>query len=136
ARSGFTFSLELGVIPEWAMRQARDGHVAVLTGENDDRVRALVRLEHFPGAFLYAGRFVEQQVLAHMEQTQRAVAQYEQLEGRRSEVQITFGVIFLVVALLFLFAAVWVGLNFATQLAKPISGLIETAERVRGGDLA
>jgi len=136
ARAGFTFSLEFGLIPEWAMRTARAGDVAILTGDNEDRVRALVRLDQFPGAFLYVGRFIEPQVLAHMEQTQRAVAQYEHLEGERSGVQITFALIFLVVALLFLFAAVWVGLNFAKQLAKPISGLIETAERVRGGDLA
>jgi two-component system nitrogen regulation sensor histidine kinase NtrY len=136
ARSGFTFSLEFGLVPEWAMRQAREGDVAILTGDNEDRVRALVRLDQFPGAFLYVGRFIEPQVLYHMEQTQRAVAQYERLEGERSGVQITFAIVFLVVALLFLFAAVWVGLNFATQLAKPISGLIEAAERVRGGDLS
>jgi two-component system nitrogen regulation sensor histidine kinase NtrY len=136
ARSGFSFSLEFGLIPEWAMQRARDGDVAVLTGDNEDRVRALVRLEQFPGAFLYVGRFVESQVLSHMEQTQGAVAKYERLEGQRSGFQITFALVFLVVAMLFLFAAVWVGINFATQLAKPISGLIEAAERVRSGDLA
>ncbi|MBV9522910.1 MAG: PAS domain-containing sensor histidine kinase, partial [Alphaproteobacteria bacterium] len=136
ARSGFTFSLEFGLVPEWAMRQASGGDVAVLTGDNEDRVRALVRLDQFPGAFLYVGRFIEPQVLYHMEQTQRAVAQYERLEVERSGFQITFAIVFLVIALLFLFAAVWVGLTFATQLAKPISGLIETAERVRSGDLA
>src|SRR3954454_20719886 len=84
ARSGFSLSLEFGLIPEWAMLQARNGDVAIVTGDNDDRVRALVRLDQFPGAYLYIGRFVEAQVLAHMEQTQRAVAQYEQLEGQRS----------------------------------------------------
>lgn len=136
ARSGFSFSLEFGLIPDWAMRQAQDGDVAIVTGDNDDRVRALVRLDQFPGAFLYVGRFVEPQVLSHMERTQGAVAQYERLEGQRSGFQITFALIFLIVALLFLVAAVWVGINFATQLAKPISALIEAAERVRSGDLA
>lgn len=136
ARSGFSFSLEFGLIPDWAMRQAQDGDVAIVTGDNDDRVRALVRLAQFPGAFLYVGRFVEPQVLSHMERTQGAVAQYERLEGQRSGFQITFALIFLIVALLFLVAAVWVGINFATQLAKPISALIEAAERVRSGDLA
>jgi two-component system, NtrC family, nitrogen regulation sensor histidine kinase NtrY len=137
ARSGFTFSLEFGVIPDWAMRQAQGGGVAIMTGDSDDRVRALVRLDQFPnGAMLYVGRFVEPQVLAHMEQTQRAVAQYERLEGQRSGLQITFALIFLVVALLFLLAAVWFGINFASQMAKPISMLITATERVRAGDLA
>ena len=37
--------------------------------------------------------------------------------------------------MLLLLAAVWVGLTLATQLATPISALIDAAERVRGGDL-
>jgi len=136
ARSGFSLSLEFGLVPPWAMQQARDGDVAIVTGDNDDRVRALVRLDQFPGAYLYIGRFVEAQVLNHMEQTQRAVAQYEQLEGQRSGFQVTFALVFLIIALLFLFAAVWFGINFATQMVEPIGMLIAAAERVRGGDLA
>ena len=37
--------------------------------------------------------------------------------------------------LLLLTGAVWVGLTFATRLARPISALIVAAEQVRGGDL-
>jgi len=136
ASAGFSLSLEFGLIPPWAMQLARSGDVAIITGDNDDRVRALVRLEQFPGAYLYIGRFVEAQVLNHMEQTQRAVAQYERLEGQRSGFQVTFALVFLMIALMFLFAAVWFGINFATQMVEPIGMLIAAAERVRGGDLA
>jgi two-component system nitrogen regulation sensor histidine kinase NtrY len=38
--------------------------------------------------------------------------------------------------LLLLTGAVWVGLTFATSMAKPIASLVAAAERVRGGDLA
>ncbi len=40
------------------------------------------------------------------------------------------------VAMLFLVAAVAIGIHFATQLAVPISRLATAAEQVRGGDLA
>ncbi len=137
ARSGLTFSLEFGAIPEWAIRQAEAGDVAIVTGDNEDRVRALVRLDQFPGAFLYVGRFVEPQVLAHMKQTQGAVAQYERLEGQRSDFQITV-------------RADLPGRRPAASCSprsgsgsisrrrwsQPIGGLIEAAERVRAGDLA
>ncbi len=46
-----------------------------------------------------------------------------------------FAVIFGVVALLLLLAAVWVGLTFADSLATPIAHLIRAADRVRAGDL-
>ncbi len=136
ARSGFSFTLMLDPVPDWAIGQANEGDVAILTSGNEDRVRALVRLDRLGDAYLYVGRFVEPIVLNHMEQTQRAVAQYERLEGQRSDYQITFAMIFLVVALLFLLASIWVGLTFATKLARPISALASAAERVRAGDLS
>jgi two-component system nitrogen regulation sensor histidine kinase NtrY len=135
AQAGFSFVLEFEPLPSWALERAMADDVAVLTSENDDRVRALVRLNGFVDTFLYVGRLVDAKVLAHMESTQRAVRAYEKLEGRRSGLQITFAMIFGLVALLLLLAAVLVGLTFATQLARPISRLAEAAERVRGGDL-
>ena len=135
ARTGFSLSLGLEPIPEWALRQADSGDVAVLTGDNDDRVRALVRLPAFGNAYLYVGRFVDPTVLNHMEQTQNAVKDYNKLEGERSSFQTAFSLIFLAVGFLLLTGAVWVGLSFATHLARPITSLIAAAEQVRGGDL-
>jgi two-component system nitrogen regulation sensor histidine kinase NtrY len=143
ARSGLTLSLAFEVIPSWAIQKARDGEIVVLTPEDDeaggtldDRVRALVRLDHFGGVYLMVGRFVEQRVVAHVEQTSAAVAAYESLEGRRSGLQITFAMVFVLVALLLLLAAVWTGLVIATKLVQPIAALSAAAERVRSGDLS
>jgi two-component system nitrogen regulation sensor histidine kinase NtrY len=49
--------------------------------------------------------------------------------------QITFALIFLVVALLLLLVAVWIGLAFANQMTGPIGSLIAASERVGKGDL-
>jgi len=136
ARAGFTASLELEPVPDWALRQADAGEVAVMTGDNDDRVRALVKMPRFGNVYLYVGRFVDPTVLAHMEQTQRAVAQYEELEGERSQKQAYFSFLFLIVGLMLLTGAVWVGLSLATKMARPISLLAAAAEQVRGGDLS
>ena len=70
-----------------------------------------------------------------MANAQGAVKEYAELEGKRGSLQVTFTLIFVVVALLLLMAAVWAGLLFATRLARPISALIAAAERVRAGDL-
>ena len=136
ARSSLSFTLGFEPVPDDAIRLADTGDVAIMTNDSDDRVRALVRLNQFGDVYLYVGRFIEPRVLSHMEETQRAAAQYEQMEGRRSGFQITFALIFMMVALLFLVAAVAIGIHFATQLAGPISRLITAAEQVRGGNLA
>ncbi len=136
ARSGLTFVLEFEPVPESALATARAGEVALLTSENEDRVRALVKLDNFFDAYLFVGRFVDSKGLGHMERTQGAVTQFERLEIERTDLQISFALIFLLVALLLLLAAVWTGLNFATQLSRPISVLIGAAEKVRTGDLS
>jgi len=137
ARSGFSLLLDFDPqIPDWAMRDARDGEVVILTAETDDRVRALVKLDTFTDTYLFVGRLVDSRVLAHTDRTLGAVQLYEELEGRRSGLQITFALIFVVVALLLLLTAIWFGLTFANYLARPIGNLIAATERVRAGDLS
>ncbi|HSA80084.1 MAG TPA: ATP-binding protein, partial [Geminicoccaceae bacterium] len=135
ARTGLSFVLEMERLPPATLQQAADGDVLVLTSDTDDRVRALVRLDNFMDAYLFVGRFVDARVLDYMDRTREVVDEYRSLQVRRSGIQVTFAVIFGVVALLLLLAAVGVGLGFANRLATPIVRLIAAADRVRAGDL-
>lgn len=123
------------VAPE-IIERARSGEVVLLTSEADDRLRAIIKLDRFVDAFLYVGRFVEPRVLEHIDKTERAAAEYVNIEGRRSSIEITFAMIFILVGMLLLFVAIWVGLVFANRLSRPISDLAGAAERVRAGDLS
>ena len=123
-------------IPEWAVDRARAGKVVILTAGTDDRVHALVELDSFNDIFLYVGRPVDQRVLAHMDRSRGAAKLYEEMEGQRSDLQIRFAMIFVVVALLLLLAAIWVGLAVANSLSRPIGNLIFAAEKVGAGDLS
>src|SRR5689334_18436661 len=136
ARTGLVFALGFEDVSKDALRRAAQGDVVIMTDDKEERVRALVRLDEFSDLYLYVGRFIEPRVLAHRDETHLAAAQYERLEGRRSQFQITFAVIYIVVAMLFLAAAVAIGIHFAAQLADPISRLVGAAERVRAGDLS
>ena len=135
ARSGLSFALSFEPVTDDMRKHAQQGEVVLVVSDNDDRVRALVRLDNFVDTYLFVGRPVEPKVLAHMATTQNAVREYKQLEGKRFGLQITISLIFIVVALLLLLAAVWFGLNFAARIVKPVSDLINAADRVRGGDL-
>ncbi|HUY69071.1 MAG TPA: HAMP domain-containing protein, partial [Alphaproteobacteria bacterium] len=135
ARAGLTFALSFEPITENMRQRADKGEVVLLVSKDDDRVRALIKLDNFVDTYLFVGRPVEPQVLAHMAATQKAVQEYKQLEGKRSGLQLTISMIFIMVALLLLAAAVWFGLNFANQLVRPVSALINATNRVRGGDL-
>ena len=135
ARSGLTFTLTFEKVPDYLLEQARDGEVVILTSDNDDRVRALVRLNSGNDNFLFVGRRVDPVVLSHLASTKDATDRYSQLEGSYSGLQITVTMIFVVVALLLLLAATWIGIVLARQLVSPISTLISVSDRVRAGDL-
>jgi len=138
AKAGYTFALQSGeVIPLQGIAQANLGQVAVMTGESADRVRALIRLDSFPGGgYLYVGRFVDPTVLGHLDRTQDAVDEYFKLEISRANLEISFSLFFILVALLLLLAAVWLGLLLASSLARPIMALIDASEKIRSGDLS
>ena len=119
-----------------ATEQALSYGVVVLGSPEDDRVRAIVPLNSTPTLMLLIGRQVDPQILDHMARTELAVAEYQRLDENRSGLQVTFALIFALVALLVLSAAVLIGLVLANQIARPVGGLIQAAERVRAGDLS
>ena len=129
------FSLFDEPVPIGALDRARRGETVILKAEAEDRVRALVKLEPYVDVFLYVTRFIDHRVLGHIDRTRSAVREYEELEGERSSIEITFAMVFIFVALMLLLSAIWVGLTFATRLARPISELVNAAEQVRSGDL-
>jgi two-component system, NtrC family, nitrogen regulation sensor histidine kinase NtrY len=136
ARTGLVFALGFEDVSKDALRRASQGEVVIMTDDREERVRALVRLDEFSDLYLYVGRFIEPRVLAHRDETHLAAAQYERLEGQRSGLQIKFAVIYIVVAMLVLAAAIAIGIHFAAQFADPISRLVGAAELVRAGDLS
>src|ERR671939_775092 len=101
ARTGLVFGLGFEDVSQDALRRAQQGEVVIMTDDREERVRALVRLNEFSNLFLYVGRYIEPRVLAHRENTHLAAEQYERLELQRSGFQITFAVIYILVAMQF-----------------------------------
>jgi two-component system nitrogen regulation sensor histidine kinase NtrY len=115
--------------------QAAHGTIVIDANSKVGVVRALIRLQALNDAYLLVVRSVDPQVLAYYQRTVDAVSEYKRLEQNRSKVQVIFAVLYGVVSLLILLAAIWLGLWAANRLVGPISRLIRAAERVTGGDL-
>ena len=108
----------------------------VETDQTESGVRALASLGPGSGLYLYIGKAFDPRIALAVEQNRNAVQLYHQIENARSKLQITVGLIFAVLALLVLTAAIWVAIVYATQLVKPISRLALAAEQIGGGDLS
>jgi two-component system nitrogen regulation sensor histidine kinase NtrY len=118
----------------------------VLAGVNDTEpqvamfleanyVAAIIKLRGYADTYLYIARLLDPRVLAQLRATQAGVAQYADLEARRIGIQIAFGLMYTVIALIVLLSAVWIGLNFANYLVAPIRRLIGAAQIVATGNL-
>jgi two-component system nitrogen regulation sensor histidine kinase NtrY len=133
ARSRLSFSIQFERITDEALEKAKN-EVVILTGGND-RVRALVKIAPDIDAYLLVGRFIEPKIQERINQVQNAVSEYHALEKQRGDLEVKFALIFIVLSLFLLMISIWIGLLFATRLVRPISQLIEIAERVSSGDL-
>lgn len=133
--AGLSLSMAFETIPKYTLEQAAQGDVVMLTSTGDERIRAMVKLNNYPDLYLFVGRMVDPVVQERLDATVKAVHEYGQLEADRGVLQIKMVMIFLIVALVLLCAAVWFGLVLARQLATPITGLVNAADRVRAGDL-
>ena len=135
AQTNLSFSAFIRHLAPEVFEQAEQGKVAIITLKHGDTVRALVRLEPFADTYLMVGKFVDPKVLAHMEQTQGAAKEYQQLANRISRLQIQFSFVFVVVSLLLLLAIIGAGLKFASSIALPVSKLVKAMQLVKAGDL-
>nr|HPQ51564.1 two-component sensor histidine kinase [Alphaproteobacteria bacterium] len=100
-------------IPKFMLENADGGDVVILTAVDDDRVQALVRLSDVPDGYLFVGRLVEANVLKHLATTREAVKKYDEMSDRYIGLRRTVTMIYIVVALILLFSAVFFALAFA-----------------------
>ncbi len=98
-------------------------------------VAAVVRLEKYPDYWLYVTRLLDPRVVPQLQATRASVREYAALQARRVGVQVAFALMYTIIALTVLLAAVWIGLNFANVLVAPIRRLIGAANVVSTGNL-
>ncbi len=132
ARSRLSFSLEFEPISVIDLERAEKS-VVIIESQSGDRVRAFTKLPGY-NAYLLVGRLVDPVVLKRIENAKNAVSEYNQLQNIQKQLEIRFVLAFILISLILLVIAIWVGLNIANQLARPIMDLIEAAEKVATGN--
>jgi len=114
-----------------AVNQARPVQIESPTG-------AYFVMQLFVGEplFLATGHAVDLRVVDYIKSIEFAGSFYSQIESALRRSQLIIFVVCGAIAFLMLLAAVWLAIVFATRLTEPIGGLMQAAERVRGGDLS
>ena len=122
--------------PEMIAHADKGDLVLIPPGEGGNLVRALIKLQNFPTHYFYVYRFISPTVIEQLTKTREAKAEYDRLLSQRNGVQLTFGMMYAVVAFVFLLAAMWIGLWFSDRLVAPIVRILDASRRVAQGDFA
>ena len=136
AQSRYNLSVPFYDISKDALSQANDGHLIVIQGDDDNKVKALIKLNFLPNCYLLVARTIDTKVLDHVINTKGAASEYARLKGQISSLQIQFLIIFVVVAMILLFAAIWLALVLSSALVKPLNTLVSATEQITEGNFA
>ena len=119
-----------------ALEEVQDGQVALSISMTAFRITAIGKLASYPNWFLYVSRPVSPQVLSHLQRTEQNVAEYQQLRRSRGNLKWAHALMYLMISMTAMLAAIWVGMWFAGRFVAPIRRLISAASDVSRGNLS
>jgi two-component system nitrogen regulation sensor histidine kinase NtrY len=97
------------------LADAGKGAIPISLFERAGLLRSLVKLNSYPGAYLYVSQPIDEGMLGQLRTYEQAVIAYRETERRRAGLQTLFVLSYLATAWLVLLGAVWVGLSIAAK---------------------
>ncbi|WP_020178899.1 PAS domain-containing sensor histidine kinase [Methylopila sp. M107] len=107
----------------------------LLAPGKQNAIGAILKLAGYDDLALFVARPVDPQANAYMQLVEQGSEEYDALTTRRPRIQATFALLYVLLSLSLLLAAIWIGLAFANRLVSPIRRLITAADQVSQGDL-
>lgn len=118
-----------------AVRKIKAGEKGAVVEDAAGRIRALIRLPQSADLYLYVARVVDPVLLERKTRAESVVSSYRTLTERSRTLQLQFNIALLVLSLLIVSLAVWVALEIADRLVRPVGDLVKAARDVAEGDL-
>ena len=117
------------------MKQADAGELVLIPPTpGGNVVRALIKLQGYPSHYLLVYRVLSPVVIDQLVKTRDAKKEYDTLMEQRLGTQLTFASTYALLSLVFLLAAIWLGMRFSERLVEPLVRLLSAARRVAQGD--
>ena len=122
-------------VPDGVLDLAGEGMPTPISPGASNLVGAVVKLRGYADLYLFVARPVDPEVLEYVRLTDENITEYRLYDSNRLVFQITFTLMYVGVAFVFLLAALWTGIALANGLVDPIRNLMIASNRVSSGDL-
>ncbi len=131
-----SFFLPNNISPAEIFSQRANSESPIVYLETDNnRINVITPIIGHIGLYLYFSRYLDPVIIYNLRSVKEAIYDYNLAKKESSGSRITFTMVFVSVAILLLLLAIWLGINFANSITKPIALLIDASERVSKGNL-
>tara|TARA_B100001057_G_scaffold457935_1_gene506662 strand:- start:1234 stop:3273 length:2040 start_codon:yes stop_codon:yes gene_type:complete len=101
---------------------------------NKNSIVAFKKINFLNNVYMQVNRDLNENIWDHIDATKDAYRIYSTKEEESSGVQVTYSMIFVLFSICFILIAILIGFNLASNLSKPISNLIKSANKISEGD--
>ena len=101
----------------------------------ENKSAAIIKLSSYPNTFLYVVRFLDEEISKYLLESEQAINFYYTVEDKRTGIQISFALIYLVVVSLLLFLSISIAIKFSSRFFRSINNLILASANIGKGDL-
>ncbi len=101
---------------------------------NKNSIAAYKKINFLNNVYMQVNRELNENIWDHIGATKDAFRIYTSKEEESSGVQITYSMIFVLFSICFILVAILIGFNLASNLSKPISNLIQSANKISDGN--
>jgi two-component system nitrogen regulation sensor histidine kinase NtrY len=134
-RANIKFGREFPKPPAPDVESAPTDEPILLAPGKQNAIGAVLKLSAYDDLVLFVARPVDPRANSYMRLVEQGSEEYNALTLRRPRIQATFALLYVLLSLSLLLAAIWLGLAFANRLVAPIRRLITAADQVSQGDL-
>ena len=101
---------------------------------NKNSITAYKKINFLNDVYMQVNRNLNTNIWDHISATKEAFEIYTMKEEESSGIQITYSMIFVLFSICFILVAILIGFNLASNLSKPITNLIKSANKISEGD--
>ena len=116
------------------MEFAENFEILVIEDWANNEFRGLLRLKAYIDKYLYISKSVDGNILNLLDKTVASAETYNQMESQREKILWYYGLLYLGFATFVILSSIWLGMQFAERLSKPVGRLAGAAQRVGAGD--
>ena len=101
----------------------------------ENKSAAILKLPNYKNTYIYVVKYLEQDISKYLTESQEALNFYYTVEDKRTGIQISFILIYLIVVSLMLFLSVSIAIRFSSRFFRSINNLVNASMSIGRGNL-